>query len=253
MNSVIQKFSGTPAKFAGARGVTVNLLATFGDNLVTSDTLQLDRMRQNVQNGLEARGWSVAYCSVIPFDGGYVYAVVLGLNVDSVYPATDIRSRLISDLQDYTALRNVNITLLNDPQTYSYTGSTGTTASGTYTVISGDTLNAIARRFGMTLAQILALNPQITNANVISVGQVIRVSGSVSPVSNPSSTSTATPVGNDLSAILAAIQGINKPTTADTSGKNWFDRTFFNGAGALTGVGIGVLVVLGAVVVTKSR
>lgn len=45
----------------------------------------------------------------------------------------------------------------------------------TYTVKKGDTLSAIARAHGLTLSQILAYNPQIKNANVIDVGQVINV------------------------------------------------------------------------------
>jgi len=42
-----------------------------------------------------------------------------------------------------------------------------------YTVRAGDTLFFIARRFGITVAQILAANPQITNQNLIFIGQVI--------------------------------------------------------------------------------
>jgi hypothetical protein len=42
-----------------------------------------------------------------------------------------------------------------------------------YTVRAGDTLFLISRRFGITVEQILAANPQITNPNLIFVGQVI--------------------------------------------------------------------------------
>lgn len=45
----------------------------------------------------------------------------------------------------------------------------------TYVVQRGDTLSSIARRFGTTVQSILALNPQITNPNVIFPGQVIRI------------------------------------------------------------------------------
>ena len=44
-----------------------------------------------------------------------------------------------------------------------------------YTVKSGDTLSKIAKRFGTTVANIMALNPQIADANKISAGQVIRI------------------------------------------------------------------------------
>jgi len=42
-----------------------------------------------------------------------------------------------------------------------------------YTIQASDTLFLIAKRFGLTVAQLQAANPQITNPNVISVGQVI--------------------------------------------------------------------------------
>ncbi len=42
-----------------------------------------------------------------------------------------------------------------------------------YIVQRGDTLSAIARRFGVTVSDILAVNPQITDPNVLRVGQRI--------------------------------------------------------------------------------
>ena len=42
-----------------------------------------------------------------------------------------------------------------------------------YIVQRGDTLSVIARRFGVTVADILAVNPQITDPNVLRVGQRI--------------------------------------------------------------------------------
>jgi LysM repeat protein len=46
---------------------------------------------------------------------------------------------------------------------------------GTYTVHSGDTLSAIARSCSLALADLVAANPQITNANLIRVGQTIKI------------------------------------------------------------------------------
>jgi hypothetical protein len=43
----------------------------------------------------------------------------------------------------------------------------------TYTVAPKDTLEKIARKFGVTVADILAVNPQITNPNKIGIGDVI--------------------------------------------------------------------------------
>ncbi len=45
-----------------------------------------------------------------------------------------------------------------------------------WTVASGDSLSKISGVSGVSLPEIMALNPQITNPNLISVGQVIRLS-----------------------------------------------------------------------------
>jgi len=48
-------------------------------------------------------------------------------------------------------------------------------ATRTYTVTYGDSLYRIAVRFNMTIADLLAVNPNITNRNLIYVGQVINL------------------------------------------------------------------------------
>lgn len=46
----------------------------------------------------------------------------------------------------------------------------------TYTVVSGDTLWAIAARFGMSVSTLVDMNRQIKNPNLIRVGDKIRIS-----------------------------------------------------------------------------
>lgn len=46
-----------------------------------------------------------------------------------------------------------------------------------YVVRSGDKLSTIAGRYGTTTSAILALNPQIDDANSIHVGETIRIPG----------------------------------------------------------------------------
>lgn len=72
----------------------------------------------------------------------------------------------------------------------------------TVTVVRGDTLRGIARRCGVTYSALLAANPQITNPNLIYVGQQITIPQegqpqpqppdqpaiSISPVSGPTGT-----------------------------------------------------------------
>ena len=63
----------------------------------------------------------------------------------------------------------------------SYSG--GSSATGSYRVVAGDTLFGIARNHGMTAGQLRALN-NLTDDNV-KIGQVLRVSGSNNAVVTP--------------------------------------------------------------------
>ncbi|MCO4648857.1 LysM domain protein [Streptococcus infantarius subsp. infantarius] len=89
-------------------------------------------------------------------------------------------------------------------------------AVGTYTVRSGDTLSSIAAKFGTSYQTLASLNG-ISNPNLIYVGQVLRVNGSVSN----SSVYYTVRVGDNLSAIasrygtsyqsIAALNGLANP------------------------------------------
>ncbi len=59
----------------------------------------------------------------------------------------------------------------------------------TYTVKKGDTLSKIARKNGLTLNELIALNPQIKNPNLIYIGQAITVS-KTSATTNAATTNT---------------------------------------------------------------
>ena len=78
-----------------------------------------------------------------------------------------------------------------------------------YTVVAGDTLSGIAARFGTTTRNLMNLN-NITNANLIRIGQVLIISETSGANSQPSPASTATPsetytvvAGDTLSGIAA--------------------------------------------------
>ena len=54
-------------------------------------------------------------------------------------------------------------------------GQTGGGTQSVYTVRKGDTLWGIARRYGVTLSQLIAANPQIKNPNLIYPGNEVRI------------------------------------------------------------------------------
>ncbi len=74
----------------------------------------------------------------------------------------------------------------------------GPTSAGTYVVQWGDTLRKIAARLDVSLADLIAVNPQISNPNFIFPGQVINV---------PASPTTYTVQRGDTLRIIAARYG----------------------------------------------
>jgi len=76
----------------------------------------------------------------------------------------DRKNRLTAAGYDYSAVQAKVNELLKATETKQY-----------YTVKKGDTLSAIAKKYGLSLTQIIKLNPQITNPNLIYVGNQVRV------------------------------------------------------------------------------
>lgn len=74
------------------------------------------------------------------------------------------------------------------------------TCGSTYTVQPNDNLSKIASYCGTTVASILALNPQISNPNIIFRGQILQITGSSSDSNNYSTTYTVQS-GDTLSEI----------------------------------------------------
>jgi cell wall-associated NlpC family hydrolase len=106
------------------------------------------------------------------------------------------------------------------------------TASGTYTVASGDTLSSIAARFG-TSYQALAQINGISDPNLIQVGQVLRLSGPPSRATTapavrtaPAATETSVAVHSSSRAqiaVQAVLAQVGKPYAWAGAGPNDFD------------------------------
>ena len=86
--------------------------------------------------------------------------------------------------------------------------------SSTYVVQPGDTLSRIAREYGVTVAQILADNPSISDPNLIHVGTTLTISST--PTSNPAPTPTSSPTPQPTPVAQAT------PGTASRSSVNPF-------------------------------
>jgi LysM repeat protein len=98
-------------------------------------------------------------------------------------------------------------------------GASSGTCSGVYTVRSGDTLSAIARTCSLALADLLAANPQITNANLIHVGQKINIPLAAAPVAVPATSkqeaAASTEEAPSVESVIEAIVGTPVPTATE--------------------------------------
>ena len=65
------------------------------------------------------------------------------------------------------------------PCSTAHPGGNGGGGGGSYTVQPGDTLSAIAAKYRTTVGDIVRLNPEITNPDMIDVGQVIKLPGAL--------------------------------------------------------------------------
>jgi peptidoglycan endopeptidase LytE len=107
---------------------------------------------------------------------GYdTYIVARGETLKSI--ATRYNTTVDALLKLNPSITNAN--LIYEGQRLTVPAAGAVTPGQGYTVQSGDTLRKIADKFGTTVDAILKVNPQITNANVIYVGQVITLPAGV--------------------------------------------------------------------------
>lgn len=157
--------------------------------------------------------------NVKPGDTLYVIALKNNLSVSELKLANHLNSDTIYSGQKL---------ILGKATSSSTTTSTKTTtkSNNTYTVKSGDTLSKIASNHNMSLSQIATLN-QISNVNVLRVGQVLKIAGtnittnqSNAKTSSPeitTSTATYTVKSGDT---LSKIASSNKMTLAQLATLN---------------------------------
>jgi LysM repeat protein len=87
-------------------------------------------------------------------------------------------------------------------------------SGSTYTVVRGDTLFLISKKFGTTINDLLALNPSIKNASIIYVGQVLKLPST----STNTGTGTSTTSGTAKLALSATSVKANTQVTVTLTG-----------------------------------
>lgn len=87
---------------------------------------------------------------------------------------------------------------------------------GTYTVQAGDTLGAIATNYGVTVTYLWSLNPQISDPNLIGIGEVINVPTGYGPTPPPvySPPPTYTPPPQQSSGTATLTVDVRLPSGA---------------------------------------
>lgn len=111
--------------------------------------------------------------------------------------------------------------------------------SSTYTVKKGDTLNSIAKKYNTTAANLAKLN-NISNINLISVGQVLKVTGSATTSTNTNTSSNNSSNNNSSS---------NNSSSSNSATPQANDKDFFTEYGTYIMIGsfalVGVLILTG--------
>lgn len=130
-----------------------------------------------------------------------------------------------STLASLNSLSNPNLIYVGQVLKVSSTGSSANstvTTAASYTVKAGDTLSAIAAKYGTTY-QALASANSISNPNDIYVGQVIKVSATATAASSQAASSTSsngsyTVKSGDTLYGIALANGLNWQTLAKQNG-----------------------------------
>ena len=218
--------TGTPAalptmitrlKSAGYRFVTINQLLNLSSSSKTytvkaGDTLYAIALRYNttvqrlsqLNNITNTSYIRVGQVLILPGSGGTTptppppsssttYTVKAGDTLSSIAARYNTTVARIASANNIT-----NVNLIRVGQVLTIPGTGGTTppppppsSSTTYTVKAGDTLSAIAARYNTTVARIASAN-NITNVNLIRVGQVLTIPGTGGTTAPPPSSTTYT-------------------------------------------------------------
>lgn len=101
-----------------------------------------------------------------------------------------------------------------------------------YTVVKGDSMSSIAAKFNITIMQLEAANPQVTDPNLIQIGQVLNIPGAGSGLT-PNQLS-ALQLHNSARQAISAQTGHARPdlvwdTDLESSAQQWANHLIATG------------------------
>ena len=221
---LLASFASTSSAFAASCGTSVTVVS--GDTLRKiadrCDTTVSAIRRANPEIGLGNLIYPGQVLllpgTILGSDGGYlIYIVSRGDTLKAL--AARFGSTVESIVASNPGITNANViyegqrlTIYSGPST---PPPTPPPASGqTYYVVKGDTLRKIAAKFNTTVDAILRVNPQISNPNIIYVGQAIAIpAGSTTHIVQRGDTLRiiANNYGTTVDAILALNPNIRNP------------------------------------------
>lgn len=226
LSMLLTMFAMTSAAYAAGCGTSVTVVS--GDTLrkiadrCDTTVSALRRANPEIGNGnLIYPGQNLLLPgTILGTDGGYrIYIVARGDTLRSL--AARFNSTVDLILAHNPSITNANVIYEGQRLTI-YDKGTGNppppppTGGQTYYVQKGDTLRKIAAKFGTSVDALLKLNPQISNPNVIYVGQAITVPGSSDPATyvvqrGDTLRKIATKFGTTVDALLKLNPKISNP------------------------------------------
>jgi peptidoglycan endopeptidase LytF len=190
MSMLLGMFATTSAAFAASCGTSVTVVA--GDTLrkiadrCGTTVSAIQRANPEIGNGNLIYPGQVLLLpgTILGTDGGYViYIVARGDTLKGL--AIRFQSTVENIMANNPSITNANL-IYEGQRLKIYTVAPGQTpppppppVGQTYYVVKGDTLRIIAARFGTTVDALLKVNPNITNPNVIYVGQIVNIPAGV--------------------------------------------------------------------------
>jgi LysM repeat protein len=198
-STVTVQSGDTLSSIAANCGVSLSDLEAANPSVTDPNTITLGEQINIPNNGIPTTGGSTS-----------TYTVQTGDTLSSIAAAAGTTLGALESVNPQISDPNVIVVgqVINLPSG-STIPSTGGTSGSTYTVVAGDTMSSIAASGGITLGALEAANPQITDPNFITVGEVINLpSGTTIPTTGGTGGNSYTVVAGDTMSSIALSHNV---------------------------------------------